>query len=157
MASSCPQDGKGALPDGDVSREPWWQDPTTDRSPEAAEPLPHQPRQSPEETLLYSALVARADELSPYENLAVLPQPCVIARGRRFRPDLLVVKNSTLAVEVDDPTHFARRAADRSKDALLEDCGIPVLRIVLDDLFDPAVVEDWVDRIVARVHRYRPR
>ncbi len=123
----------------------------------AAEPLPHQPRQSPEETLLYSALVARADQLSPYENLAVLPQPWVIARGRRFRPDLLVVKNSTLAVEVDDPTHFARRAARRSEDALLEDCGIPVLRIVLDDLFDPAVVEDRVDRIVARVHRYRPR
>lgn len=116
------------------------------------------PPQTREESLLYAALLARADCLNPYDGMVVLPQPWIVAKGRRFRPDYLVVMRSTLAVELDDPTHYGgqRFAADRSRDEILRDCGVPVLRVPLEDTFTLALLEDWVDRILARVRQYRP-
>ena len=108
--------------------------------------------QSPEEQLLCDALVHRASTLPPYDTLLVAPQTWALVRGRTFRLDLLVIyRGRAVAVEVDDPTHHGRWAADASRDALIRDAGVEPYRVVLEEVLDPLRVEEHVDRILARL------
>jgi len=119
-------------------------------------PRTRMPKQRPEEKVLYDALGARQDVNDPYYNFAIFVQPSVRVRtGKHFIPDLVVVLRSALAIEIDGSSHNGRYAADRSKDELLHDCNVPVLRIPVEDLNDATLVADWVDRILARVHGLR--
>lgn len=115
------------------------------------------PRQSREESRLCDALLARAKTMDSFESMLVAPQPTVIAGGRRFRPDVFLYKNSAVVVELDDPSHYGgeRYVADRTRDYLMEDCGVQVLRVPLEDTHHPDGLDEWVQRIVSRVHRMR--
>lgn len=80
-------------------------------------------------------------------------QPMRLVRsGRMIVPDILVIgPGGTVAVEVDGATHHKRWVADRSRDYLLEDSGIPTYRIAVEDVADPAEVEVLVARVLRRV------
>ncbi len=117
-------------------------------------PLPV-PEQRPEELLLYAALRARQDQMDPLDNFTIFVQPNVSIRNeRRFRPDFVVSLRSALAVEIDGSSHAGRYCADRSKDELLMDHNLPVLRVPIEDINCLTLVEDWVDRIITRVRRF---
>lgn len=108
--------------------------------------------ESAEEELVYLALLAKADELPPYDSLMVSPQQWAFVRGRWFRLDLQVVyRGHTLAVEVDDPSHHGRYAADRSRDELIRDCGGKTVRLPLEAVLDPAELDTHVHRILMRL------
>lgn len=114
------------------------------------------PLQRPEEWRLHAALRARQDLADRFDSFTIWAQPDVWVRtGRRFRPDFVVALRSTLAVEIDGSWHTGRYCADRSKDELLLDHNLPVLRIPVEDLDSPVLVEDWVDRILARIRRFQ--
>lgn len=114
------------------------------------------PAQRPEEVLLYSALKRRQDGMHPLDTFSILVQPGVTLRsGKRFRPDFVVILRSAWAVEVDGSSHLGRYAADRTRDELLHDHALPVLRIPVQDVEMPELLEDWVDRIIARARTYR--
>lgn len=114
------------------------------------------PEQRPEETLLYAALRARQDQMDRLDNFTISVQPWVfLSNGKRFRPDFLIVMRSTWAVEIDGSSHHGRYAADRSRDELMADHSLPVLRIPVQDVEVPELVEDWVDRIVSRCRGFR--
>lgn len=116
----------------------------------------HMPEQRPEERVLFEALAVRQDANDPYYNFAIFVQPAVRVRsGKHFIPDLVVVLRSALAVEIDGSSHNGRYAADRSKDEMMRDCNVPVIRVAVEDLNDPLLVADWVDRILSRVHELR--
>ncbi len=113
------------------------------------------PKQRPEETLLFKALCARQDQLPRFDNMLIYVQPDVRLRdGRTMRPDFVITLRSTLAVEIDGSSHRGRYCTDRTKDQLLLDHNTPVLRIPVEDLENPVLVDDWIDRIVTRVHRF---
>lgn len=112
---------------------------------------------SKEEEVVHSALLARADQMPPYDSLMVCPQTPAHTRHKRFRPDWLVVyRGRAIAVELDDPTHYGRYVADRSRDELLRDCGVETYRIPVEALENPAEVDSHVDRIMARLGAFPP-
>lgn len=109
------------------------------------------PLQRPEELVLYDALRRRQDYSHPLNGFTIQPQPWVVLRkGRHVRPDFIVTMRSGIAIEIDGSTHNGRYAIDASRDELLHDHGLQVLRICIEDTTDPVLVEDWVDRILAR-------
>ena len=129
-------------------------DPTSGRPPHLSALSP--PQQRPEETLLYAALRARQDQMDPLDNFTIAVQPWIAIRnGRVFRPDFVVTLRSAWAIEIDGTSHRGRYAADRSKDELLTDHNLSVLRISVEDTENPDLVEDWVDRIVSRARRFQ--
>jgi very-short-patch-repair endonuclease len=114
------------------------------------------PAQRPEEQILYDALRRRQDGMHHLDSFSILVQPWVtIRQGQRFRPDFVVVLRSAWAIEIDGSSHSRRYAADRTRDELLYDHAIPVLRIPVQDVEDPTLCEDWVDRIIVRCRTYR--
>ena len=118
--------------------------------------LPLRPPQRSEELLLYAALKRRQDGMHPLDTFSILVQPWVTLRsGKRFRPDFVVILRSAWVVEVDGSSHAGRYAADRTRDELLHDHALPVLRIPIQDVEMPELLEDWVDRIIARARTYR--
>lgn len=114
------------------------------------------PAQRPEEEVLFRALRLRQAGMHPYDSFAIFVQPAVVLRtGRQFRPDLVVIMRSSWVIEIDGSSHTGRYVNDRTRDELLSDHSLSVLRIPVEDLNDPALVEDWVDRILQRVRAYR--
>ena len=110
---------------------------------------------SPAETIVYDGFRAVAAELPEFHRLAVIPQAAVVTVGRRrhFTADLLVVHRGRAAgVEVDGPHHRGRLAADVSRDAILVAHGLAFVdRIVVEDTSDPAAVEYFCRRVLARL------
>lgn len=107
------------------------------------------------ETIVYDGFRAIAAELPEFHRLAVIPQAAVVTVGQRrhFTADLLVVHRGRAAgVEVDGPHHRGRLAADVSRDAILVAHGLAFVdRIVVEDTSDPAAVEHFCRRVLARL------
>lgn len=123
--------------------------------PEGVRRLPL-PEQRPEETLLYAALRARQDQMDRLDNFTIFVQPWIaIRRQKWFRPDFVVVMRSALAVEIDGSSHRGRYCSDRSRDELLGDHNLTVLRIPIEDTEMTDLVEDWVERILSRCRGFR--
>jgi very-short-patch-repair endonuclease len=60
-----------------------------------------------------------------------------------------------LAVEIDDPSHHRRYAADASRDQLIRDAGVETYRIVLEDVLDERRLDEHADRILSRLGCFR--
>jgi very-short-patch-repair endonuclease len=114
------------------------------------------PAMRPEERIVYDALREAQRGMHWLDNFVICPQTWCELRTMRIRTDFVVIMRSTLAVEVDGSSHVRRRAADTSRDHCCEDHNLPVLRIPIEDVYDPTLLADWVERIVSRVRRYRP-
>ncbi len=55
-------------------------------------------------------------------------------------------------IEVDGPQHRNRAAADQSRDRQLQDAGVTLTeRIVVEDLDQPAELDGFVERVLARL------
>lgn len=115
--------------------------------------------QTPSERRLGRALHREQQSMDPLDGMAVFVQPWVLTRsGRWFRPDFVCSSRSLVAVEVDGASHRGRYAADRSRDHLLRDAGVPVLRVPAEDLDDRISTDAWTRRIAmsVRVPRLGP-
>lgn len=90
------------------------------------------------------------------DNFTIIAQAALRTRtGKVFVPDFVVVMHSALAVEIDGSSHVGRYGADRSRDELLRDCNMPVIRVPIEDTEKPELLEDWVDRVLTRVREFR--
>jgi hypothetical protein len=107
------------------------------------------------ETIVYDGFRVVAAELPEFHRLAVIPQAAVVTVGRRrhFIVDLVVVHRGRAAgVEVDGPHHRGRLAADVSRDAILVAHGLAFVdRIVVEETRDPAAVQHFCRRVLARL------
>lgn len=116
---------------------------------------PHRGRarfDSTAEVLLYDALVTRQEAFPRFRTFGIAVHPLLRVRGHLFTPDLLLTyAGHSIAIEVDGPHHGRRWAADRSRDELLEDCGVPVKRITVEDVGNTALREAWIDRTLTRL------
>ena len=86
-----------------------------------------------------------------WSSPSVQNQPMRLVRGGRMAiPDVLVIgpagRGSRRGRRRE--THHKRWAADRSRDYLLEDSGIPTYRIAVEGVADPAQVEALVARVL---------
>jgi hypothetical protein len=55
-------------------------------------------------------------------------------------------------IEIDDPTHYGRRCADRSRDRLLDDAGIALVdRIRVEEAADRRETDALVARHLRRL------
>ncbi len=55
-------------------------------------------------------------------------------------------------IEVDGPQHRNRAAADQSRDRQLQDAGVTLTeRIMVEDLDQPAELDGFVERVLARL------
>ena len=114
------------------------------------------PELRPEEQRLHAALTARQAVTGPYDSFAIFIQPCTrVRQGKYFKPDFVVIMNSALVVEIDGTSHAGRYVSDRTRDELLHDCHLPVMRLPIEDLEDAMLIEDWVDRILTRIQKLR--
>ncbi len=114
------------------------------------------PAQRPEELVFYRALRDAQRSLHPLDTLTICPQPWCVLRRMTLRPDFIVIMRSALAIQIDGSSHQGRAAADLSRDYCCEDHNLPVLRVPVEDVYVPELLEDWVLRVLQRVRRYRP-
>ena len=106
----------------------------------------------PAEVLVYEALLCLQAELSPFRTIGIAANCCVRVVERTFVPDFLVTyAGRQLGVEVDGATHNRKLASDHSRQQLLTDAGIDILRIDIADVFDPDELAAFVLRVKARL------
>jgi len=92
----------------------------------------------PAEVLVYKALLCLQAELSPFRTIGIAANCRVRVVERTFEPDFLVTyAGRQLGIEVDGATHNRKLASDHSRQQLLTDAGIDILRIDIADAFDP--------------------
>jgi hypothetical protein len=106
----------------------------------------------PEEMSVYRALLSLQDRLPARANLLVA-RAVVRVPGKNFKPDLLVVYHGRAGViEVDGASHYARAAADRSRDRLLEDAGIAYIdHLDAESARDEKECQIFVERFINRL------
>jgi very-short-patch-repair endonuclease len=105
------------------------------------------------ELRMYEALV-RAQQRRPHEaTIGVLPGAGFRTSQRTFWPDFVITHRGRVAViEVDGPQHRNRAAADQSRDRQLQDAGVTLTeRIVVEDVDQPAELDAFVERVLARL------
>lgn len=96
---------------------------------------------SREELTVYEALKHIQRTTPEDKTISIAPLPGVRLRaGHTWTPDLVVLGNGrALVFEVDGPHHRERRryADDRNRDLQWHRCGIPVVRLPVEDTADP--------------------
>jgi hypothetical protein len=108
------------------------------------------------EVMIYEAL-KRCQALKavqdPHGNLLILPNPGARRHGQTIEPDFAVAYRGRIGViEVDGCSHRGRRAADRSRDRLLEDAGIAYVdRVTAEDVKDADSAWNFVVRFLKRL------
>jgi hypothetical protein len=125
--------------------------------------LPQYPMQdaltfgSAEELLVYKSLRRLQDLLPKDASIAILPLP-----GTRFQngstrtPDFLVTgRGRAVVIEVDGPHHRAprRRVDDANLDLQWIRCGIPVIRLAVEDI---TIEKELDDRLCEEFRRHLP-
>lgn len=97
------------------------------------------------ELRLYRALKRLQARFPVEDTIAIAPLPGVRLReGHTWTPDVLVMGNGrALVIEVDGPRHRDQRryAADRNRDLQFGRCGIPVVRLPVEDLDDVTALD----------------
>jgi hypothetical protein len=113
---------------------------------------------SAEELRVYRALRRLQDRLPADATMAILPSP-----GARLRPDhtwtpdfLVTARGRAVVIEVDGPHHRAvrRRADDGNRDLQWNRCGVPVVRLPVEDLADDKELDA---RLAEEFRRHLPR
>jgi hypothetical protein len=95
---------------------------------------------SAEELRVYRALKRLQAQCREDDTIAIAPLPGVRLRaGHTWTPDVLVTgKGRALIVEIDGPHHRGPRrvADDHNRDLQWRRCGVPVVRLAVEDLHD---------------------
>lgn len=99
---------------------------------------------SAEELRVYRALKHLQARFPAEDTIAIAPLPAVRLRsGNTWSPDLLVTgRGRVLIVETDGPHHRSPRryVDDRNRDLQWQRCGVPVVRLAVEDLHDDAAL-----------------
>jgi hypothetical protein len=107
------------------------------------------------EVVLYEALKEKQHSLPVTDTISIIPNASVRVLGHTWEPDFIVVyRGRTGVIEVDGGSHRKKYASDKSRDQILEDCGISwVERIDVADAENPAECKTFVDRFLKRLVR----
>lgn len=93
---------------------------------------------SAEELRVYQALKRLQTRFREHDTIAIAPLPAVRLRpGNVWTPDVLVAAHGrVMLIETDGPHHRGKRryVDDRNRDLQFERCGIPTVRIAVEDL-----------------------
>lgn len=107
------------------------------------------------EVKVYDALKKRQDRRPGTQTLGIAALPMLNVPSSTWEPDLMVTLNGRVGViEVDGPHHrgMDKRAAERSRDRLLEDAGVALIdHIDAVDTDDPMAVDAFVGRFLNRL------
>jgi hypothetical protein len=95
---------------------------------------------SAEELQVYRALKRLQSHFPEHDTIAIAPLPAVRLRaGHTWSPDVLVMgRGRVLIIETDGPHHRSSRryADDRNRDLQWQRCGVPAIRLAVEDLHD---------------------
>jgi hypothetical protein len=109
------------------------------------------------ELRVYRALKRLQASFPEQDTIAISPLPGVRLRsGNTWSPDLLVTgRGRVMVVETDGPHHRGPRryADDRNRDLQWQRCGVPVVRLPVEDLHDDAVLTGRLREEVLRCLR----
>lgn len=109
---------------------------------------------SAEELRVYRALKRLQGRFPEHETIAIAPLPGVRLRsGNTWSPDVLVTgRGRVLIVETDGPHHRGPRryVDDRNRDLQWQRCGVPVVRLAVEDLRDDAALSARLHEEVLR-------
>jgi hypothetical protein len=99
---------------------------------------------SAEELRVYRALKRLQAHFPERDTIAIAPLPAFRLRsGNTWSPDVLVTgRGHVLIVETDGPHHRGPRryVDDRNRDLQWQRCGVPVVRLAVEDLHDDAAL-----------------
>jgi hypothetical protein len=113
---------------------------------------------STEELRVYRSLRRLQDRAAQEDTIAIIPLPGARLRpNHTWSPDFLVAgRGRALVIEVDGPHHrtVLRRADDGNRDLQWRRCGVPVVRLPVEDLKDDAALDA---RIGEELRRHLPR
>lgn len=114
---------------------------------------------SSEELQVYRALKRQQSRFPEDTTIAIAPLPGVRLRsGHTWTPDVLVMgKGRAMIFETDGPHHRhpRRYADDRNRDLQWQRCGVPVVRLAVEDLADEAALDTRLFEEIRR-HLGRP-
>jgi hypothetical protein len=109
---------------------------------------------SAEELQVYRALKSLQARFPEHDTIAIAPLPGVRLRsGNTWSPDVLVTgRGRVLIVETDGPHHRGPRryVDDRNRDLQWQRCGVPVVRLAVEDLHDDAALKTRLHEEVLR-------
>lgn len=109
---------------------------------------------SAEELRVYRALKRLQARFPEHETIAIAPLPGVRLRsGHTWEPDVLVTgRGRVLIVETDGPHHRGPRryVDDRNRDLQWQRCGVPVVRLAVEDLHDEDALSSRLREELAR-------
>lgn len=95
---------------------------------------------SREEVLVYQSLKRLQTRFPEDNTIAIAPLPAVRLRsGNTWSPDVLVTgRGRAMVIETDGPHHrnTRRYVDDRNRDLQWQRCGVPVVRLAVEDLAD---------------------
>lgn len=113
---------------------------------------------SPQERTVYFALKDLQSRARPDDTIAIFPLPSARLReGHTWSPDFVVLgRGRAFILEVDGPHHRAKRrvADDHNRDLQWRRCGVPVVRIPVEDLRNP---QELQSRLAEEIKRNLPR
>jgi hypothetical protein len=112
---------------------------------------------SAEELLVYRALKRLQGKFPEHDTIAIAPLPGVRLRaGHTWSPDVLVTgRGHALIIEIDGPHHRSPRryADDRNRDLQWQRCGVPVVRLAVEDLHDDVLTARLNEEILRHLRR----
>lgn len=105
------------------------------------------------ELLMFESLVKKQQELPRGDTILIVPLPSVWNGRQRQEPDFLVTYRGRAGViEVDDPTHHGRYVADKSRDQILEQCGVQLIRrIAVEDAAKESDRDEFINVFLQRL------
>jgi hypothetical protein len=113
---------------------------------------------SAEELRVYRELKGLQARFPEDDTFAIAPLPGVRLRaGNTWSPDVLVMgRGRALVIEIDGPYHRGPRryVDDRNRDLQWQRCGIPVIRLAVEDLSDDTALNA---RLREEIHRHLSR
>jgi hypothetical protein len=113
---------------------------------------------SAEELRVYRALRHLQARMPEDDTFAIVPLPGARLRaGHTWSPDFIVTgRGRAVVIEVDGPHHrtVLRRADDGNRDLQWRRCGIPVVRLPVEDLKDEQELDA---RLTEELRRHLPR
>jgi hypothetical protein len=113
---------------------------------------------SAEELRVYRALKRLQTRFPEQDTIAIAPLPSVRLRtGNTWSPDVLVTgRGRALVIETDGPHHRGARryVDDRNRDLQWQRCGVPVVRLAVEDLRDDAALDA---RLTEEILRHLPQ
>ncbi len=114
---------------------------------------------SDEERRVYQALKRIQGAFPEDDTIAIAPLPGVRLRsGNTWSPDVMVIgRGRALVVETDGPHHRnpRRYVDDRNRDLQWQRCGVPVVRLAVEDLATDEILDARLHEEVRR-HLSRP-